>query len=88
MSSLSNHRRRVQNTCYSRRHVHLSTTAQPGLQFAPTDWFDRAAHALTLDYQGMKDKIDRGEIEQKIATGKIGPETGKAWYDEAPNRVF
>jgi hypothetical protein len=61
---------------------------QPNPKFAPTDWFDRVALALGLDYQGMKDKIDRGEIEHKIATGRVDPETGKAWYDEDPNAVF
>ena len=61
---------------------------QPNPKFAPTGWFDRAAHAFGLDYQGMKDKIDRGEIEHKIATGRVDPETGKAWYDEDRNAVF
>ena len=41
-------------------------------------------------YKGIEDKMNRGEIERKIAQGLayINPKTGKAWYDEDPNAVF
>jgi hypothetical protein len=53
---------------------------QPNNRFAPTSWFERAAHALGLDYQGMQDKISRGEIKHKIATGSLTD----PWSDEDP----
>jgi hypothetical protein len=62
---------------------------QPNPKFAPTLWFERAAHALGLDYQGMQDKISRGEVKHKIATGTLDPEADSyGWYDEDPNAVF
>jgi hypothetical protein len=65
---------------------------QPNSKFESTDYRERVAHVLGLDYQGLQDKINRGEIEDKIATGlmTIDPETGKdiSWRDENPNAVF
>jgi hypothetical protein len=62
---------------------------QPNNRFAPTLWFERAAHALGLDYQGLQDMISRREIKYKIATGTLDPEAdGYGWYDEDPNAVF
>jgi hypothetical protein len=48
------------------------------------------AHILGLDYQEIEAKINRGEIERKIAQGLsyIDPKTGEPWYDEDPNAVF
>jgi hypothetical protein len=62
---------------------------QPNNKFAPTLWFERAAHALGVDYQGLQDMISRGEIKYKIATGTLDPKAeGYGWYDEDPNAVF
>ena len=65
---------------------------QPNNKFKSTDYRLRVAHVLGLDYQGLQDKINRGEIEDKIAIGLmiIDPETGKniSWRDEDPNVVF
>jgi hypothetical protein len=41
-----------------------------------------------VDYQGLQDKIARGETKDKIARGLIDAGTGSAWYDEDLNRVF
>lgn len=35
---------------------------QPNRKFAPTYWIQRAANVLELDYQGMMDKIARGDF--------------------------
>jgi hypothetical protein len=65
---------------------------QPNSKFESTDYRERVAHVLGLDYQGLQDKINRGEIEDKIATGLMTKEheTGKdiSWRDENPNLVF
>jgi len=42
----------------------------------------RVAHAIGLDYQGIEDKFNRGELERKIASDGFG------WRDEDPNAVF
>ena len=51
---------------------------QPNPHFQPTMWEYRAAQALGLDYQGLQEKIKRGEIEKRIATGY-------PWRDEDSN---
>lgn len=63
---------------------------QPNNKFEPTWYEERVAHVLGLDYKGIEDKMNRGEIERKIAQGLayIDPKTGKPWYDEDPNAVF
>ena len=55
---------------------------QPNRKFEPTSYRNRVAHVLGLDYQGIEDKFDRGELERKIASG------GFSWRDEDPNAVF
>jgi hypothetical protein len=35
----------------------------------------------------LQDKFERGELEDKIATGMMDAK-GYAWYDEDPNSVF
>jgi hypothetical protein len=42
---------------------------QQNNRFEPTSYELRVAHVLGLDYQGIEDKITRGEIERKIARG-------------------
>ena len=61
---------------------------QPNRKFEPTFYSQRIAHMLGLNYQGLKQKIGRGEIKDKIATGLIDSKTGSGWYDEDPNAVF
>lgn len=61
---------------------------QPNGKFEPTHYGERVAHALGLDYQGLQDKILKGEVKDRIATGTIDAETGIRWYDEDPNAVF
>lgn len=56
---------------------------QPNVKYGPTDWDMRIAHILGLDYKGIQDKFNRGEIEHKIATS--GPDS---WRDEDANAVF
>lgn len=52
---------------------------QPNNKFEPTSYEQRVANVLNLDYQGIEDKISRGEIERKIARGLsyIDPKTGE-----------
>ena len=59
---------------------------QPNNKFEPTWYEERVAHVLGLDYKGIEDKINRGQIERKIAHGLsyIDPKTGTPWYDEDP----
>ena len=78
---------------YNRRVLEGDTSIylpQPNSKFEPTDYMERVAHVLQLDYQELQDKFSRGELEHKIAQGLayIDPKTGKPWYDEDPNRVF
>jgi hypothetical protein len=63
---------------------------QPNNKFEPTWYEERVAYVLGLDYKGIEDKMNRGEIERKIAQGLayLDPITGKPWYDEDPNAVF
>lgn len=61
---------------------------QPNRKFEPTFYSQRIAHMLGLNYHGLNQKISRGEIKDKIATGLIGAKTGSGWYDEDPNAVF
>lgn len=64
----------------------------PNSKFEATDYRERVAHVLGLDYQGLQDKFNRGQLEDKIATGylKRDPQTGKqfCWRDENPNMVL
>ena len=78
---------------YSRRIIEGDQSIylpQPNQKFEPTNYEIRVAHVLGLDYQGIEDKISRGEIERKIARGLsyIDAKTGEPWYDEDPNAVF
>jgi hypothetical protein len=57
--------------------------SQPNLKFQSTWYSERVAHVLGLDYKGFQDKVRKGELEDKIATGGIG-----CWSDENPNAVF
>ncbi len=63
---------------------------QPNPRYEPTNYEQRVANVLNLDYQGIEDKISRGEIQRKIAQGLsyLDPKTGEPWYDEDPNVVF
>lgn len=63
--------------------VRWKAISQPSRRFEPTNYKQRVAHVLGLDYQGLQDKIDRGEIKVMIATGVYGE-----WRDEDPNAVF
>jgi len=60
---------------------------QPNSRFEPTHYDERVAHVLGLDYQGLQDKFERAELEDKIATGMMDSK-GNFWYDEDPNYVF
>jgi hypothetical protein len=59
------------------RYIYRSLTQR----FPPT-YSERAAHVLQLDYKGFQDKVSKGELEDKIATGVMG------FRDEDPNMVF
>lgn len=61
---------------------------QPNMKFKPTLYWYRIASVLDLNYQQLMDKIAKGEIKDRIATGMIDAETGSRWYDEDPNAVF
>jgi hypothetical protein len=41
---------------------------------------------LGLDYKGLEEKFDRGELARNTASGliTIDAKTGKPWYDENP----
>jgi hypothetical protein len=79
---------------YDRRTLEgdMSIYLPPNSKFEATDYRERVAHVLGLDYQGLQDKFNRGQLEDKIATGylKRDPQTGKqfCWRDENPNMVF
>jgi hypothetical protein len=60
---------------------------QPNNKFEPTYYETRIAQVLGLDYKGIEDKMNRGEIERRIAPYR-DPKTGKLWYDEDPHAVF
>lgn len=55
---------------------------QPNNKFKPTLYWYGIAAVLDLNYQQLMDKIARGEIKDRIATGGFG------WRDEDPNAVF
>lgn len=55
----------------------------PNPKFESTWYSERVAHILGLDYKGFQDKVRKGELEDKIATGGFG-----CWRDENPNAVF
>ena len=61
---------------------------QPNPKFEATWYKERVAHVLGIDYQGVEEKIKRGEIEDKIGTGRmvLDPKTGEytTWLDENP----
>ena len=46
--------------------------------------------SMCYDYKGIEDKMNRGEIERKIAQGLayIDPKTGKPWYDEPERSIL
>ena len=56
---------------------------QPNPKFESTWYSERVAHVLGLDYKGFQDKVRKGELEDKIATGGFG-----SWRDENPKAVF
>jgi hypothetical protein len=71
---------------YDRRVLegdHSIYLPQPKRRFSPTSYKERVAHVLGLDYHGLQDKIARGEIKDKIATGGV-----YGWRDEDPQAVF
>ena len=55
---------------------------QPNREFEPTLYMQRIAAVLGLEYQSLREKISRGEIKDKIATGGFG------WRDENRGAVF
>ena len=61
---------------------------QPNPKFEATWYKERVANVLNLDYQGVQELIKRGEIEDKIGTGRmvLDPKTGEytTWLDENP----
>lgn len=56
---------------------------QPNPKFSPTHYDQRVAHALGLTFKEIRDKFDRGELKNKIATGGV-----YGWRDEDPGHVF
>ena len=60
---------------------------QSNNKFEHTDYMERVAHVLGLNYQELQNKFDRGELKHLIAAGPNNVETG-GWCDEDPNRVF
>jgi hypothetical protein len=71
---------------YERRTLEGDPTIylpQPNKRFEPTSYIQRIASVLGLDCQTLQDKIARGEIKNKIATGVTS-----GFVDEDPNRVF
>jgi hypothetical protein len=56
---------------------------QPNPRFEPTDYMERVAHVLGLNYQELQDKFNRGELKHLIACGPNNAETG-GWCDENP----
>ena len=48
---------------------------QPNRKFEHTFYSQRIVYVLGLNYQGLKQKISRGEIKDKIATGLIDAKT-------------
>ncbi|MPZ05027.1 MAG: hypothetical protein GEU26_01175 [Nitrososphaeraceae archaeon] len=71
---------------YDRRTLNADESIylpQPNPKFESTWYSERVAHVLGLDYKGFQDKVRKGELEDKIATGGFG-----CWRDENPNAVF
>lgn len=71
---------------YNRRTLNADESIylpQPNPKFESTWYNERVAHVLGLDYRGFQDKVRKGELEDKIATGGFG-----CWRDENPNAVF
>jgi hypothetical protein len=55
---------------------------QPNKKFQPTLYIYRVAAVLGLNYQQLRDKIAKGEVADRIATGDFG------FRDEDSNAVF
>jgi hypothetical protein len=71
---------------YDRRTLNADESIylpQPNPKFESTWYSERVAHVLGLDYKGFQDKVRKGELEDRIATGGFG-----CWRDENPNAVF
>jgi hypothetical protein len=71
---------------YDRRTLNADESIylpQPYPKFESTWYSERVAHVLGLDYKGFQDKVRKGELEDKIATGGFG-----CWRDENPSAVF
>jgi hypothetical protein len=71
---------------YDRRTLNADESIylpQPNPKFESTWYSERVAHVLGLDYKGFHDKVRKGELEDKIATGGFG-----CWRDENPHAVF
>jgi hypothetical protein len=71
---------------YDRRTLNADESInlpQPNPKFESTWYNERVAHVLGLDYKGFQDKVRKGELEDRIATGGFG-----CWRDENPNAVF
>jgi hypothetical protein len=45
---------------------------------------DKEKKVRRRHYKGFRDKVSRGELEHRIATGGVT----KGWNDEDPNAVF
>ena len=60
---------------YDRRTLNADESIylpQPNPKFESTWYSERVAHVLGLDYKGFQDKVRKGELEDKIATGGFG----------------
>jgi hypothetical protein len=71
---------------YDRRTLNADESIylpQPNPKFESTWYSERVAHVLGLDHKGFQDKVRKGELEDKIATGGFG-----CWRDENPSAVF
>jgi hypothetical protein len=71
---------------YDRRTLNADESiylSQPNPKFESTWYSERVANVLGLDYKGFQDKVRKGELEDKIATGGFG-----CWRDENPHAVF
>ena len=71
---------------YDRRTLNADESVylpQPNPKFESTWFSERVAHVLGLDYKGFQDRVRKGELEDKIATGGFD-----CWCDENPHAVF
>ena len=56
---------------------------QPNNKFEATDYMERVAHVLGLDYQELQDRFKSGALKHLIACGPNNPETG-GWDMRTP----